>query len=266
MMKYPLLCLVFSVLCLGCGPNNKVDDDGPALFQMQALKADLCACADSDCVKKLASKERKESLMKALANSSEADKKAFLKVGKEADACIARINENDAAREESSGKATPKPTEASSEGKAAGASGTDSKKKSPSDRAQKNAAKPPKPPEVEIPALQFHIERHTRHCACKKLMGAAKTGCVKDAKAWESAHTIQKSTEPLTDDERRDRGVKIKEALAKIPCDGPAGGAGGVKAPAFKIGPGATLKPSRAMKGPAATKTSPQPPSATKTK
>ena len=144
--------------------------------------------------------------------SLRAHEESFLKEGSEAHACLARLKQlkrhptNPAGNEE---QVASKPGQAV--------------KKAPA-KAEKTVAKaePPKP-KIEIPALQFHVERHRQLCACKKVTGPGKSACLKKTKEWESRHTIKKAGKKATKQELAARGKQIAQALSQIPCDGPAG-------------------------------------------
>ncbi len=72
-----------------------------------------------------------------------------------------------------------------------------------------------------LSALDYHVGRHKQTCACKSLQGVAKADCLKNVKLWELAHTIKKTAKKPSAAELKARGLKIQEALGKIPCGGP---------------------------------------------
>ena len=93
-------------------------------------------------------------------------------------------------------------------------------------RTQKEATRSDMKPDAtrkktEISALEFHVGRHKKTCACKAMTGPGKADCLKDAKDWELSHTIKKVTKKPSPAELQARGKKIQEALSKIPCGGP---------------------------------------------
>jgi len=197
---------------------------------MEELKAKICACEDPKCVKALATKDVKQGLMKALANSSDADKKTFLKIGKAADACVARIEKNAAAKGEATADSKKDGAAKKTPNKAG--SGTDKKAQEAKEAKKQGdpkgtAKKAPKVEvqvkKIELPALVFHVERHKQKCACKKLTGSVLGTCLANVKSWEGKHTIKKVAEKPTPQELKARGQKILEAKSKIPCEGPAG-------------------------------------------
>ena len=231
MLKHLIIHLLCAGLLLGCSPRKDSGEPNLAVTKMTELKNALCACEDVACGDLLAASLLAPDMLEAVAGVSERTKESFLKEGSEAHACLARLKQrsdtttNPAGNQE---QAASNPAEAD--------------KKAPV-KAEKTVAEaePPKP-KIEIPALQFHVERHRQLCACKKVTGPGKSACLKKTKEWESRHTIKKATKKATKQELAARGKQIAQALSQIPCDGPTGSP---KKPQFKIAPGAKLSPAR---------------------